>query len=73
MASFQPIQSEEIILSSDMDNYELLFREEPKTLIVQVYSKDGVLKNLKVNGTVISPNGKVILLKGDIIKYIAIV
>lgn len=73
MASFQPIQSEEIILSSDMDKYELLFREEPKTLIVQVYSKDGVLKNVKVKDKVISSNGKVTLVEGDVIKYIAIV
>lgn len=73
MASFQPIQSEEIILSDDVDKYVLQFKEEPKTLIIQVYNKDGVLKNLKINGNTINPNGKTVLSAGDTIKYIAII
>jgi hypothetical protein len=73
MASYQPIQSEEIILSSDMDKYVLVFRDEPRTLIVQVYNKDGILKNLKVNGNIINSNGKTVLNAGDTIKYIAVI
>lgn len=73
MANFQPIQSEEIILETDVDKYVLNFREQYRTLIVQVYSKDGVLKDLKVNSNTISPNGKTVLKSGDVIKYIAII
>lgn len=73
MAHFQPIQGEEIVLSSDMEQYVLEFKEGVQVFMVQVYSKDGVLKNLKVNGNTISSNGKVVLNAGDTIKYIAII
>jgi hypothetical protein len=73
VANFQPIQSEEITLESDMDEYVLNFREKYRTLIIQVYSKDGILKDLKVNSNIILPNGKTVLKCGDVIKYIAII
>jgi hypothetical protein len=64
-------QGEEITLTSDVENY-IIHIKECKVLIIQVYSEDGVLKNVKVKLNIVLPNGKTKLLKGDIIKYIAI-
>ena len=69
--NFLSMQAEEIILTSDVEEYVLQIKYA-KVLIIQVYDSKGILKNLRVTGNIISPNGKTVLLKGDIIKYIAV-
>ena len=73
MGNFLPMQSEEIILSSDMERFELLFREVPRVVMIQCYDKDGNAKVIKFKDNAISPSGKTAMLKkGDIISYIAV-
>ena len=71
MGNFLSMQSEEIILIEDVDQYTINVKDY-KTLIVQLYSDDGVLKNVKVKSNTVLPNVKVLLKKGDVIKYIAV-
>lgn len=72
MTSFQPTQSETIVLNSDVEQVELEFRIKPKSLIVQVRDNNGVIKNVKLVNETIMPNGKTLLKEGDTITYIAV-
>ena len=73
MGNFLSMQSEEVILTSDVEKFELLFKEIPKTITIQVYDKDGNSKSVKYKDYVISPSGKTATLKkGDVITYIAV-
>lgn len=73
MGNFLSMQSEEIILSSDMEKFELLFKEMPRVVMLQCYDKDGNAKTVKFKENAISPSGKTATLKkGDVISYIAV-
>lgn len=73
MASYKPIQAEEIILSEDSNEYKLTFPDMPNCIIVDCISDKGERINISFKDNIIKPIGKSVKLKkGDIIKYIAI-
>lgn len=68
-----PIQAEEVVIPSDIEFYDFKFKKTPRCLMVQVYDKDGMLKNVKVSSNIVYPTGKFAYLKeGDTIHYIAV-